>query len=213
MSHIGYYLIALLVCGLFHEAGHAIASYSQGVPIQSSGMFVLYLYPGAFVNISDQLLQNLNPFKQLRIMCAGVWHNLVLYFYCYLSLAGGLKLMLLLLGWSSLEGHGGVGIVHIRSNSPLATHLPPGGVIYQLDDTPLVNNIDTWNEYLLAESAQHTIYQGFCTAIPVEDYTLDCCRISDEHPFGQSTNASLSCFNPFPITGKKVCSYIFIIDT
>ncbi|OAD08868.1 hypothetical protein MUCCIDRAFT_76257 [Mucor lusitanicus CBS 277.49] len=203
MSHIGYYLLALTVCGLFHEAGHAIASYSQGVPIQSSGMFIAYLYPGAFVNIPDQQLQSLNPFKQLRIICAGVWHNLVLYAFSFISLAGGLKLLLLILGWQSLEGYGGVSVVHIRENSPLAPHFPQSTIIYQLDDFPLVNNIEDWNAHLFQEDGRNKVNQGFCTAVPTEDYGSSCCNINDAYPFGQSDNASISCFHPFPNTGKK----------
>lgn len=206
MSHIGYYLFALTVCGLFHEAGHAIASFSQGVPIQSSGMFVLYLYPGAFVNIPDQPLQNLTPLKQLCIMCAGVWHNLVLYVFTFLSLAGGLKIMLLVLGWQSLEGYGGVSVVHIRPNSPLAPHFPPSTIIYQLDDFPLVKNIEDWNEHLFREDGKYELQQGFCTAKPVEDFGSECCNINDSYPFGQSTNGSISCFQKFPVTGNKVNS-------
>ncbi|KAI8098207.1 uncharacterized protein B0P05DRAFT_460800 [Gilbertella persicaria] len=207
MSHIGYYLLALTVCGLLHEAGHAIASYSQGIPIQSSGMFVMYLYPGAFVNISDQSLQTLSPFKQLKIMCAGVWHNLVLYGFTFLALSGGLKLCLLILGWQSLEGLGGVSVVQVRGNSPLAPHLLPSTVIYQLDDFPLTNNIEDWNAHLFVEDGRHQINKGFCVAKELfsEEQSIDCCQISDTYPFGQSTNASISCFESFPKTGQKSC--------
>ena len=195
MSHIGYYLLALILCGLFHEGGHAVAAYSQGVPIQSSGMFFIYLYPGAFVNIPDQPLQNVSPFQQLKIICAGVWHNLVLYVFAYLSLAGGLKLFLLIIGWQSLESHGGVSVVQIRANSPLASHLPPSTIIYQLDDFPLQNNIVDWNSHLF--QGRHEAKQGFCVAKPVEDYGNECCMKSEEDPLGRSTNASISCFSEF----------------
>lgn len=211
MSHIGYYLLALMICGLFHEGGHAIASYSQGIPIQSSGMFVMYLYPGAFVNIPDQQLQNLEPFKQLKIMCAGVWHNLVLYAYTSISLGGGLKLLLLILGWQSLEGHGGVSVVHIRANSPLAPHLPSSTIIYQLDDFPLTNNIQDWNTHLFHENGKHIENQGFCMAKPLEDYGNECCDIDDEYPFGKSINASISCFNTFPSKQHVSIKYIISI--
>ncbi|KAI7906075.1 uncharacterized protein BX663DRAFT_498691 [Cokeromyces recurvatus] len=203
MSHIGYYLLALTICGLYHEAGHAIASYSQGIPIQNSGIFVLYLYPGAFVNIPDQPLQNLQPWKQLKIICAGVWHNLVLYLFTFLSLAGGLKILLLLIGWQSLENTGGVSVVHVRANSPLAPHLPPSTIIYQLDDYPLVNTIKDWNYYLFERDGQHELQQGFCAAKPIDEKDNSCCQINDTYPFGQSLNASISCFNLFPSTGKK----------
>lgn len=36
------------------------------------------VYPGAFVDLSTEHLTNLSPLKQLRIYCAGVWHNIVL---------------------------------------------------------------------------------------------------------------------------------------
>ncbi|KAI8988605.1 hypothetical protein BDF20DRAFT_856656 [Mycotypha africana] len=209
MSHIGYYLCALIICGLFHEAGHAIAAYSQGIHIQSSGMFVIYLYPGAFVNIPDQQLQTLKAFQQLQIICAGVWHNLVLYLYTYISLAGGLKLMLLFLGWQSLEGQGGVSVVHVRPTSPLAAHIPPSSIIYQLDDYPLVNNIEEWNQYLLNDKGKHTIQQGFCIDDHQidQDLGLDCCQIDEEYPFGKSTNASISCFATYPFMpeSEKLC--------
>jgi S2P endopeptidase len=110
-------------------------------------------------------------------MCAGVWHNLILYVYTYVSLGGGLKLLLILLGWQSLEGRGGVSVVHIRANSPLASHLPPSTVIYQLDDFPLTNNIQDWNSHLFHENGR-----------------ID----ANQFPFGQSGNSSISCFNTFP---------------
>jgi S2P endopeptidase len=171
-----------------------MASFAEGVPIQSSGMFVMYLYPGAFVNIPDQQLQALAPFRQLKIICAGVWHNLVLYLFASLSLAGGLKLLLILIGWQSLEGQGGVSVVHIRTNSPLATHLPPATLIYQLDDTPLTHNIEDWNTFLFKEDGRHTLEQGFCVSKTHENYGDKCCDIDDTNPFGRSPNATISCF-------------------
>ncbi|CAO3679861.1 unnamed protein product [Rhizopus microsporus] len=205
MSHIGYYLLALTVCGLFHEAGHAMASFAEGVPIQSSGMFVMYLYPGAFVNIPDQQLQALAPFRQLKIICAGVWHNLVLYLFASLSLAGGLKLLLILIGWQSLEGQGGVSVVHIRTNSPLATHLPPATLIYQLDDTALTHNIEDWNTFLFKEDGRHTLEQGFCVSKTHENYGDKCCDIDDTNPFGRSPNATISCFQSIETALDKQC--------
>ncbi|KAG1474066.1 hypothetical protein G6F56_000576 [Rhizopus delemar] len=205
MSHIGYYLLALMVCGLFHEAGHAMASFAEGIPIQSSGVFFMYLYPGAFVNIPDQQLATLTPFRQLKIVCAGVWHNLILYLFCLVSLAGGLKMLLVLIGWQSLENLGGVGVVHIRTNSPLASHLPPSTLIYQLDDTPLSQNIEDWNAFLFKENARHTTDLGFCVSKPLEDYGKECCDVTDDFPFGQSMNTSISCFQALEEVTDKQC--------
>ena len=41
------------------------------------GVFVLVLYPGAFVDLSTDHLLSLSACQQLRVFCAGVWHNFV----------------------------------------------------------------------------------------------------------------------------------------
>jgi S2P endopeptidase len=46
--------------------------------VNGFGVFVLALYPGAFVDISTDQLQTATPLQQLRIFCAGVWHNFVI---------------------------------------------------------------------------------------------------------------------------------------
>ncbi|CAO3613921.1 unnamed protein product [Cunninghamella blakesleeana] len=200
MSHIGYYLLSLLICGVFHEAGHAIASFTEKVPIQSCGIFIYYIYPGAFVNISDQYLQLLSPFRQLKVICAGVWHNLILYLFTLILLGGGLKTGLELCGWQSLEDNGGgVSVVQVRDASPMAAHLPISSVIYQLDDMELEHNMMDWNQFLLNPLGRHDHqpHPGFC-AFPESSHPLDCCDIDDEFPFGKSLNHSLSCFQHYP---------------
>ncbi|KAI9261401.1 hypothetical protein BDA99DRAFT_511279 [Phascolomyces articulosus] len=199
LSHLGYYLLALLVCGVFHEAGHAIAAYCQRVPIKSAGIFVYYIYPGAFVNISDHALHLIAPFRQLKIICAGVWHNIILYLWTLIMLAGGLKTILLLLGWQSLESSGGVSVVDVRPDSPLAYHLPISSILYKLDDFPLENNIVDWNQYLLGQEDQrHIGTEGFCAVVPDDPNIVnECCDIDDEYPFGRSPNSTLSCFRDF----------------
>ena len=39
------------------------------------GVFLMYLYPGAFVDIGDSV-HKLPPLAQLRVFCGGVWHEL-----------------------------------------------------------------------------------------------------------------------------------------
>src|SRR5690554_33677 len=47
-SQMGYYLGALMVSGIVHEAGHAIAAASEGVGLRGFGIFFMGFYPGAF---------------------------------------------------------------------------------------------------------------------------------------------------------------------
>ena len=43
-----------------------------------AGVFSYILYPGAFVDLPEHTVL-LPPMNQLRVICAGVWHNAVLY--------------------------------------------------------------------------------------------------------------------------------------
>ena len=50
----------------------------EQVRVNGFGMFILVLYPGAFVDLYTEHLQVISPLRQLRIYCAGVWHNFVI---------------------------------------------------------------------------------------------------------------------------------------
>ncbi|GAB1599416.1 membrane-bound transcription factor site-2 protease-like [Argonauta hians] len=77
-SQMSYYLLTLLICGILHEFGHALAAVREQVHVNGFGFFILILYPGAFVEMSSDNLQMLRPLRQLRIYCAGVWHNFII---------------------------------------------------------------------------------------------------------------------------------------
>lgn len=202
VEHLGYYLVALLVSGVLHEAGHAIASFHEHIPINHSGVFLYILYPGAFVDIPSRPLSLLSPRRQLKVICAGVWHNFVLWVIVALVLSNGLKLGLQLTGWRSLEGNGGVGVVDVRADSPLAKHLPISSVIYRLNDVYLENNIADWNKMLIENGVWSRPSNGFCVEgdeLDVADSkaNLDCCKISKDYPFGKSSDPDLACFQDF----------------
>lgn len=46
--------------------------------VNGFGMFFMAVYPGAFVDLYTEHLTVISPLRQLRIYCAGVWHNFVL---------------------------------------------------------------------------------------------------------------------------------------
>ncbi|TMS09244.1 Membrane-bound transcription factor site-2 protease [Larimichthys crocea] len=63
-----------------------VCKYTKGeqVRVNGFGIFVFVLYPGAFVDLFTTHLNIISPTQQLRIFCAGVWHNFVL---CVAALA------------------------------------------------------------------------------------------------------------------------------
>ena len=50
----------------------------EQVRVNGFGMFFMAVYPGAFVDLYTEHLTVISPLRQLRIYCAGVWHNSVL---------------------------------------------------------------------------------------------------------------------------------------
>lgn len=49
-----------------------------GVRINGVGAFVVVVFPGAYVDLPVDPLTALPPWRRLRILCGGVWHNLVI---------------------------------------------------------------------------------------------------------------------------------------
>uniref|UniRef100_A0A8C4WV76 Membrane-bound transcription factor site-2 protease n=1 Tax=Eptatretus burgeri TaxID=7764 RepID=A0A8C4WV76_EPTBU len=97
LEQLQFFLPALLFSAVIHEIGHAVAATRDSVGLNSCGIFLFVLYPGAFVNLHTAQLHHLSPMRQLRIYCAGVWHNMVL---AIVALA-----LLLLLPWLVLPGY------------------------------------------------------------------------------------------------------------
>ncbi|KAI7826013.1 hypothetical protein BC939DRAFT_447536 [Gamsiella multidivaricata] len=204
ISHLPYYLIALLISGIFHEAGHAIAAAREKTQVSSTGIFLYILYPGAFVDISSRALAIMSPLQQLRVICAGVWHNAVLFFAAWIFLSSGaLQLSFRLIGWKHMDD--GISVVDVAQVSPLSEVLKPGSVITRLDDTLLKGDpLNIWSNALLPSAASEYGHvspaqdSGFCipnTLLFVKP--SDCCLFTPDTQFGHSKDSSLSCFTPF----------------
>ncbi|KAL2914659.1 diphosphomevalonate decarboxylase [Polyrhizophydium stewartii] len=73
-----YLATAAMLSAVFHELGHALCAASLGVPMLSCGVFLLIVWPGAFVQLDDKSLARRTPSERMRISSAGIWHNVVL---------------------------------------------------------------------------------------------------------------------------------------
>ncbi|RHZ61726.1 hypothetical protein Glove_346g35 [Diversispora epigaea] len=195
MSHFAYYLIALLICGVIHEMGHAIAAAKERIEVKYTGIFLYIIYPGAFVEINTHDMKELPCFKQLRILCAGVWHNLIIFLLGYLILNTGLFASFLSLTlWRSVDNMG-VSIISVEKNTPLFDHIKPSMVITKLDDFVLNNSLDSWNSYLLENNKLNISHDiGFCASENDITTSTDCCKITEDFPYGRAEDSSVSCF-------------------
>ncbi|CAB3381324.1 Hypothetical predicted protein [Cloeon dipterum] len=78
LSQVGNYMAALAIGGVLHEFGHALAAGREGVSVLGCRAHLILVLPVAAVEISTQRLNSLATWRRLRILCAGVWHNVVL---------------------------------------------------------------------------------------------------------------------------------------
>jgi len=52
--------------------------FREQVPVLGMGFTVLFILPAAFVELPTDSVLALAPLKQIKIYCAGVWHNIML---------------------------------------------------------------------------------------------------------------------------------------
>ena len=154
-SEGAYYAVALVLCGVFHEAGHAMAASLEQVRVNGFGVFLLFVYPGAFVDLHADHLSVISYKRQLRIYCAGVWHNVVL--------AVVVGLVLVTLPWllcplySSGEG---ATVVSVLADGPLVGKLVPGELVTSLGGSCTVLGEHQWIDCIEKLAAEDQ--SGFC---------------------------------------------------
>uniref|UniRef100_A0A668A4I8 Membrane-bound transcription factor site-2 protease n=1 Tax=Myripristis murdjan TaxID=586833 RepID=A0A668A4I8_9TELE len=184
-SQLAYFFIALLLSGVIHELGHAVAALREQVRVNGFGMFVFVVYPGAFVDLFTTHLNLISPTQQLRIFCAGVWHNFVL---CVAALAFLFLLPLFLFPMYS-TGAGALVIEVVQGSSADGPRgLSVGDIVTGLEDCP-VRGVEDWAHCL--SHLSHTPQTGYCSPSPPFilllfllrlfvafkrlDGTMDCC--------------------------------------
>lgn len=145
-SELGYYSLTLIVCSLFHEIGHALCAVREDIHLNFLGVTFFFILPVAFVNISKDRLMSLNPWRALRIMCAGIWHNIVLSFLAYLLFLSVPYIFTLFFDTNS-----GITVTFISKNSPLygVKGLMVGDVVQRINDCDVMDE-DSWYDCLKA---------------------------------------------------------------
>ncbi|NXP97400.1 MBTP2 protease, partial [Vidua macroura] len=182
ISQLTYFFSAILISGVIHEVGHGVAAIREQVRFNGFGIFIFIVYPGAFVDLFTTHLQLISPVQQLRIFCAGVWHNFVL------GVASFMVLFLLpaILFPFYYTGVGAL-VTEVAEDSPAngPRGLFVGDLVTNLQDCP-VYNVEDWNSCLgdISEKSQ----VGYCVSaatlqqlsFPARVYrrldgTVECC--------------------------------------
>ena len=197
---LSYYVVTLVVCGVFHEVGHAVAASLEQVRVNGFGIFVLFLYPGAFVDLHSDHLAVISPKRQLRIYCAGVWHNVILVVFS-LILLWGLPLVLAPFYTSGIGAH----VTSVHKDSVLSDKLRSGELITKMNSCPVYS---TGEWYGCIEELTIAKQPGYCLfaelldrekkvfhnqTTELEDGGRDCCE--------KDTQSDL-CFEVFYTKGR-----------
>ena len=149
-----YYVVTLVICGVFHEAGHAVAASLEQVRVNGFGIFMLFLYPGAFVDLHSDHLAVISPKRQLRIYCAGVWHNVILVLLSLLLL-WGLPLLLAPFYTTGIGAH----VTSVQKENVLTDKLRTGELITRMNTCPVHSTAD-W--YTCIEELVSEKQSGYC---------------------------------------------------
>lgn len=153
-SDIPYYLTTLITSALFHEAGHALAAANEMVRLNGWGVFLLLVYPGAYVELHPDHLALISASRQLRIYCAGVWHNLVM---AVCGIVAFFLLPIMLLPLYS-RGVGGV-VLYLPDDSVLTNKLSPATIITNVNMCPVFGTED-W--YKCVQEQARAPITGYC---------------------------------------------------
>ncbi|KAM3836662.1 membrane-bound transcription factor site-2 protease isoform 1-T1 [Vipera latastei] len=183
ISQLSYFFTAILISGIIHEVGHGVAAIREQVRFNGYGIFIFIVYPGAFVDLFTTHLQLISPIQQLRIFCAGVWHNFVLG-------AAGLVVLFFLPAILYPFYYTGAGalVTEVTQDSPAngPRGLFVGDIVTSLQDCS-VYSVEDWNACL--EKLYRKPQTGYCIkssilqqlSIPVRgfkrlDGTVECCN-------------------------------------
>eukprot|EP00181_Compsopogon_caeruleus_P005087 CAMPEP_0184687962 /NCGR_PEP_ID=MMETSP0312-20130426/28109_1 /TAXON_ID=31354 /ORGANISM="Compsopogon coeruleus, Strain SAG 36.94" /LENGTH=549 /DNA_ID=CAMNT_0027144617 /DNA_START=207 /DNA_END=1857 /DNA_ORIENTATION=+ len=169
-NQIWYILIALFASTIFHELGHALAAGAENLRVSGVAGFIALIFPGAFVQMVG--IRELPTWRQLKVVCAGAWHNIIIAMACIASIA---SLPYLLLPVFSQNSE--LMIVGIPQGSSLLHHANSGDILLSVGSEPVQSRSSFFRA--LGKSKILNSSVGFC----MDDHFLarrampagDCC--------------------------------------
>ncbi|XP_018565456.1 membrane-bound transcription factor site-2 protease [Anoplophora glabripennis] len=181
VSELGYYSLTLVLCSIVHELGHALAAVLENVNLIDTGANIFYILPVAYVSLSTEKFSSLNRKNVLKILCAGIWHNLVLTLFAFLLFQA-----LPFIFSSFYHVNKGITIANIAKHSPLlgSKGLSVGDTVYRVNDCD-INDENKWYSCLQslegpkpAFCIESDVVHSLDESIPLkhlENGNLDCC--------------------------------------
>jgi len=176
LSDLGYYAVTLFVITVLHEWGHAAAARAEGIQVLDYGVMFFGPVPMAFVNLPSKDLDASSFGSKLRVLTAGVWHNVVLVAAAWAVLAS--------LPWvfAPLYQHGqGLTVTSVARGSVVAgpSGLAAGDLMTSLNGCR-VDSVPGFRECMLQAMHEQT---GWCAQRPdrLHDSLDECANRTTSH--------------------------------
>ena len=128
-------MLALATVLVIHEGGHGVLARVENVAIDSVGLLLFLIIPGAFVEPNEDEMKKINGISKLRVYFAGPMFNMGLAVI-------GLILMLLvggLVATGDFYTSDGMEITSVVPSSPSEGVLSNGMVIKEVNNQPVTN--------------------------------------------------------------------------
>ncbi|MDO5825802.1 MAG: site-2 protease family protein [Methanosphaera sp.] len=135
--------VALATVLVIHEGGHGVLARAEGVSIDSVGLLLALVIPGAFVEPNEDEIKKLNAFGRIRIYFAGPMFNIGLCLIALVITAGIGGFM----ASENLYTSDGMEITSVVPGSPSDGVLEQGMVISKINSVS-VSNYSAYTAYL-----------------------------------------------------------------
>lgn len=182
VDEMPYYIAALALIGLIHELGHSMAAAMEDVPTRGFGIHILFFLPFAYAELDADHMSSLRIWRRLKILCAGIWNNVLLAMFCYLIL---ISVPQLAAGFYNINDS--VIVTAVRARSPVSgtRGIHMHDIIKEINGCQ-VKNLKTWYG-CLQEAAHHQ--PSYCL-------TTDFVQNNDESVLVSHNGQIIECCDP-----------------
>lgn len=155
-------LLALATVMIIHEGGHGVLARVEGVDIDSVGLLLFLIIPGAFVEPNQKQIEEANGFSKLRIYFAGPMANIILCIIALLisAMIGGF------IADENMYTSNGMEITSVVPGSPAEGVLQDGMIITAINNQT-TNNIAEYSKVVnnthIGDSVNITTKSGLYT--------------------------------------------------
>lgn len=146
-----FFTVSIVVILVSHEFSHGVAARAEGIKVKSTGLLLLAIIPGAFVEPDEEDLKKARRSSQARVYAAGSTANILIALIALSLLANGPSVISPLYHTTP----SGVQITEVVSGSPAEGILRAWDAIININGSPIMNTNDL--EKILKEIPPNSI--------------------------------------------------------